>query len=289
LKGARYMESNPAQPVSPDAPSTTGTVTATVVRVRGGTVATMDDALAVERPLQIQARVGGALRAVSTTMRTPGDDRALAVGFLYAERVIRDVRQLRALESIAEDTVVVELDDAATAALDDAQRPFLTTGACGVCGRSTLDALMDVPTVLDGAGALISREVVQTLPAALRGAQATFARTGGLHAAGLFAGDGALLAIAEDVGRHNAVDKLVGARLLAGRLGEPERILVVSGRASFELAQKAAVAGFAVMIAVGAPSSLAVEVARRAGMTLVGFARADGFNVYAGAQRIEGI
>jgi FdhD protein len=283
------MESNPAQPASAASPTESGAVTTTVVRVRGGTVAAMDDALAVERPLQIQARVGGVLRVVSTTMRTPGEDRALAAGFLYSERVIHDARQIRALESTGEDTVVVELDAEAGAALDAAQRPFLTTGACGVCGRTSLDELMDVPTALDGGRGLISQEVVRNLPAVLRGAQATFAQTGGLHAAGLFGADGVSLAVSEDVGRHNAVDKLVGGRLLDGRLGEGDRILVVSGRASFELAQKAAVAGFAVMIAVGAPSSLAVEVARRAGMTLVGFARADGFNVYCGAQRIEGI
>jgi FdhD protein len=280
------MESHPAQPVPP---SPSGAVTTTVVRVRGGTVAATDDALAVERPLQIQARLGDTVRVVSTTMRTPGDDRALAAGFLYGERIIQEARQLRALESIADDVVLVELDDGARAALDAAQRPFLTTGACGVCGRSTIDELLDVPTALDGTRGVISQDVVRSLPAALRAAQATFARTGGLHAAGLFAPDGVALASFEDVGRHNAVDKLVGARLLDGLLGERDRILVVSGRASFELVQKAALARFAVMIAVGAPSSLAVEVARRAGMTLVGFARADGFNVYCGAQRIEGI
>jgi len=283
------MESNPAQPPAAAAPAETGAVTATVVRVRGGTVATLDDALAVESPLQIQARVAGTLRVVSTTMRTPGADRQLAVGFLYGERVIHEARQIRALESTGDDTVIVELDDEAGAALDAAQRPFLTTGACGVCGRTSLDQLLDVPSALDGRRGLISQDVVRSLPATLRTAQATFAQTGGLHAAGLFAADGARLSVSEDVGRHNAVDKLVGGRLLEDRLGEEDRILVVSGRASFELAQKAAVAGFAVMIAVGAPSSMAVEVARRAGMTLVGFARADGFNVYCGAQRIEGI
>ena len=281
------MNSNPAQ--SMPAPDAAPSITTTVVRVRGGTVAAMDDALAVERPLEIQARIGGTLRAVSTTMRTPGEDRALAAGFLYGERVIHEARQIRALESIDEDTIVVELDEDAVAALDAARRPFLTTSACGVCGRSNIEPLLDVPNVLDGGRGLISQEVVRNLPAALRGVQATFARTGGLHAAGLFAADGPTLAVSEDVGRHNAVDKLVGARLLEGRLGERDRVLVVSGRASFELAQKAAVAGFAIMIAVGAPSSLAVEVARRAGMTLVGFARADGFNVYCNAQRIEGI
>jgi len=262
---------------------------APVVRVRGGTIATSDDWLAIERPLEIRARVGGQERVVSTTMRTPGDDRLLAAGFLFAERVITAADQIRALESVGDDTVVIELGAAAEAALQAAQRPFLTHGACGVCGRLSLQNLLAVPASDGGGRAPVPLAILQELPEALRVAQATFARTGGLHAAGLFGPDGAPLAVFEDVGRHNAVDKLVGARLLDGRLPEPAAILVVSGRASFELAQKAAVAGFGTMVAVGAPSSLAVDVARQAGMTLIGFARADGFNVYTGAERVEGI
>jgi len=263
---------------------------APVVRVRGGTIATSDDWLAIERPLEIRARIGGQERVVSTTMRTPGDDRLLAAGFLFAERVITAADQIRALESVGEDTVVIELAAAAEAALQAAQRPFLTNGACGVCGRLSLQNLLAVPAT-DGGGRRppVPLAILQELPEALRAAQATFARTGGLHAAGLFGAAGAPLAVFEDVGRHNAVDKLVGARLLDGRLPEPDAILVVSGRASFELAQKAAVAGFGTMVAVGAPSSLAVDVARQAGMTLIGFARADGFNVYTGAEHVEGI
>ncbi len=263
---------------------------APVVRVRGGTIATSDDWLAVERPLEIRARAGGEERVVSTTMRTPGDDRLLAAGFLFGERVIRAANQIRQLASIDADTVVIELDAEADAALRAAQRPFVTTGACGICGRVSLDGLLSVPAQPDGGQRrVLSMAMLRALPETLRAAQNTFARTGGLHAAGLFGADGALVAVFEDVGRHNAVDKLVGARLLDGRLPDPAAILVVSGRASFELAQKAALAGFGTMIAVGAPSSLAVEVARQAGMTLIGFARADGFNVYTGAERVEGI
>ncbi len=264
-------------------------VPAPVVRVRGGTVATSEDWLAVERPLELRARIDGELRVVSTTMRTPGDDRALAAGFLYGERVVGSARQIRALESLDDDTIVIELDAGATAALAAAQRPFVTTGACGVCGRLSLRDLLAIPRRAAGARS-IPHAIVRALPEALRAAQTTFARTGGLHAAGLFSAAGAPLAVFEDVGRHNAVDKLVGALLLDGRLpdDDADTVLVVSGRASFELVQKAAVAGFATMIAVGAPSSLAVDVARQAGMTLIGFARADGFNIYTGAQQVAG-
>ncbi|MES1210242.1 MAG: formate dehydrogenase accessory sulfurtransferase FdhD [Pseudomonadota bacterium] len=262
-------------------------MSAPVVRVRGGTVATSDDWLAVERPLEIRARVDGQLRVVSTTMRTPGDDRALAAGFLHGERVIDGARQILALESLDDDTVVIELDAAGTAALATAQRPFVTTGACGVCGRLSLDQILAIPRRATRARP-VPHAIIRALPEALRAAQATFARTGGLHAAGLFAPDGAPAAVFEDVGRHNAVDKLVGSRLLDGQLPDSDGVLVVSGRASFELVQKAAVAGFGTMIAVGAPSSLAVDVARRAGMTLIGFARADGFNIYSGAEHVAG-
>ncbi len=263
---------------------------APVVRVRGGTIATSDDWLAVERPLEIRGRAGGEERVVSTTMRTPGDDRLLAAGFLFGERVITQPGQIQKLESVDADTVVIALDAASDAALRAAQRPFVTTGACGVCGRVSLDGLLAVPMQSDdGRRGALPLAMLCALPEALRAAQASFARTGGLHAAGLFDSDGVPLAVFEDVGRHNAVDKLVGARLLEGRLPDPTAILVVSGRASFELAQKAALAGFGTLIAVGAPSSLAVEVARRAGMTLIGFARTDGFNVYTGAARVEGI
>ena len=281
------IEPNPNGTAPAPIASGPGETSASVVRVRGGTVSTSDDWVAVERPLEIRARVDGQLRPVSTTMRTPGDDRALAAGFLYGERVIASARQIRVLESLNDDTVVIELDAAGTAALAASCRPFVTTGACGVCGRLSLDGVLAIPRRTAGARAL-PHAIIRALPDALRAAQATFARTGGLHAAGLFTADAARVAVFEDVGRHNAVDKLVGARLLEGRLPDTDGVLVVSGRASFELAQKAAVAGFGTMIAVGAPSSLAVDVARQAGMTLIGFARADGFNIYSGAEDVAG-
>ncbi len=263
---------------------------AAVLQVRGAATRSVQDWLAVERPLEIRARAGGAVRVVSTTMRTPGEDRALAAGFLFGERVIHDPRQILALETIDDDAVMVELAPEAEAALEATRRPFITSGACGVCGRTNLDALLAVPAA-DRQPRLptIRPSTVVALPSALRGAQATFERTGGLHAAGLFTAGGTLRAVHEDVGRHNAVDKLVGALILEGQLPGPDSVLVVSGRASFELVQKAAVAGIPVMVAVGAPSSLAVEIARGAGMTLLGFVRDGGFNVYCGAERVEGI
>jgi len=268
----------------------------TVFRIRGAAATTTEDWLAVERPLEIRARTAeGNQRVVSTTMRTPGEDRALTAGFLFSERVIKHSREIRLLENLDDDTVLIELGPEAEAALAATQRPFVTTGACGVCGRTSLDTLWAVgengPTTAarGGRAPRISANIVHRLPSALRTAQAAFARTGGLHAAGLFTMDGRPRAVHEDVGRHNAVDKLVGTLLLAGQLPACDGVLVVSGRASFELVQKAAIAEIPVMVAVGAPSSLAVEIARQAGMTLLGFVRDDGFNAYCGAERLSGI
>lgn len=264
---------------------------AEVVRVRGQEARAASDWLAVERPLEIRARAGETTRVVSTTMRTPGQDQALVAGFLFAEGVIARRRDILALESVADDTVLVELRSTALEALEATRRPFVTTGACGVCGRSSVEGLREsAPVAPRGApGWTVGAHVVHGLPAVLREAQATFDRTGGLHAAGLFAPDGRLQGVHEDVGRHNAVDKLVGTLLLEERLPAADGLLVVSGRASFELVQKAAAAGFPVMVAVGAPSSLAVEIAEDAGLTLVGFAREQRFNVYSGAHRLSGI
>ena len=258
-----------------------------VVRVRGNEARAASDWLAVERPLEIRARAGGGTRVVSTTMRTPGQDRELVAGFLFAEGVIGHARDIRTLESVAADAVLVELGPGALESLEAARRPFVTTGACGVCGRSSVETLRPAGAGAAGSGWTVSASVIHGLPAALREAQATFDRTGGLHAAGLFTVEGSLLTIHEDVGRHNAVDKLVGRLLLEERL-PADGVLVVSGRASFELVQKASAAGVPVMVAVGAPSSLAVEIAQGADMTLVGFAREQRFNVYSGARRLSG-
>jgi FdhD protein len=259
-----------------------------VTSIRETGVTVLQDELAIERALQILVRGGGGdARPLATTMRTPGDDRALAAGFLYAEGIVADARALVSLEQRAEDTIVVELSAAAGPIARD--RSFLVSGACGVCGRADLDDLAVARIAPPHDRPQIPAPIVHRLPGALRAGQAAFARTGGLHAAGLFGVDGVRRSVHEDVGRHNAVDKLVGTLLLAGALPAADAVLMVSGRASYELVQKAAAAGIPILAAVGAPSSLAVETADRAGMTLLGFVRDGGFNIYSGAARVVGI
>ena len=260
-----------------------------VVRVRGNVVTTAQDRVAIERPLQIRVRIGDDERVLSTTMRTPGDDVALAVGFLHAEGVLAGAGVLRGAEQIGDDSVRVELAPAAADAVAASTRAFVTSAACGVCGRADLDGLAAGCAGPSDDDARVTVAVIHRLPGSLRTAQATFERTGGLHAAALFSLEGDLLAVHEDVGRHNAVDKLVGRLLLAGRLPAVNSVLMLSGRASFELVQKAEAAGIPIVAAVGAPSSLAVERAAAAGMTLLGFVRDGGFNVYCGAARIAGL
>jgi FdhD protein len=234
-------------------------------------------------------RVGDDERVLSTTMRTPGDDVALAIGFLHAEGVLAEAAALRGAEQIDDDGVCIELAPEAAAALAASARSFVTSGACGVCGRASLDGMAAGGGPADAGDAAVAAAVIHGLPGALRAAQATFAHTGGLHAAALFTLEGALQAVHEDVGRHNAVDKLVGRLLLAGQLPASGGVLMLSGRASFELVQKAEAAGIPIVAAVGAPSSLAVERAAAAGMTLLGFVRDGGFNVYCGVARVAGI
>ena len=260
-----------------------------VVRVRGNIVSEARDRVAIERPLQIRVRVGADERVLSTTMRTPGDDVALAVGFLHAEGVLAGADTLRGADQIDDDSVRVELAPSAADALAASARAFVTSAACGVCGRADLDGLATACAPQPDDGARVTAAVIHRLPVALRAAQETFDSTGGLHAAALFSLDGELRAVHEDVGRHNAVDKLVGRLLLAGRLPARAAVLMLSGRASFELVQKAEAAGIPIVAAVGAPSSLAVERAAAAGLTLLGFVRDGGFNVYCGAARIAGL
>ncbi|MGL6094589.1 MAG: formate dehydrogenase accessory sulfurtransferase FdhD [Fimbriiglobus sp.] len=270
-----------------------------VVRVVGTTATDRADVLAVEEPLEICVVAGPAgarvRRTLSVTMRTPGHDAELAVGFLYSEGVIRSAADVIRAEPCGPDVGpdgtrnVVRVELAPHVAFDPGkvERHVATTSACGVCGKTSLDALEAACQIRPPVGyPVIPAAVIHTLPGRLRDAQPAFERTGGIHAAGLFSPDGTLLAVREDVGRHNAVDKLIGAELLAGRLPLSDRVLLVSGRASFELAQKAAAAGVPILAAVGAPSTLAVAVARRFGLTLLGFVRDGRFNVYCGRERI---
>ncbi|MBW8483319.1 formate dehydrogenase accessory sulfurtransferase FdhD [Actinomadura parmotrematis] len=252
-----------------------------------GTAGRRPDTLAVEEPLEI--RVGGA--PLTLTMRTPGDDFDLVTGFLAAEGIIAAAGDVVGMRYCA-DTVEQNVLDVVLAphvpppdAL--ATRAFTTTSACGVCGKSSIEALRDDRPYDVAADPLtLTPAALAALPDRLREAQRVFDRTGGLHAAGLFGPDGALLAAREDVGRHNAVDKVVGHALRKDLLPLTGHVLMVSGRASFELTQKAMQAGVPVLAAVSAPSSLAVDLAEDAGMTLVGFLRGETMNVYTGARRI---
>jgi FdhD protein len=264
-----------------------------VARVRGFLRETRDDQVAVEEPLEIRLGyddgTGRHTRSVSVTMRTPGDDEDLAVGFLFSESIVRSAADIAFVKPCSGDnTVRVELEDGVAVDLDRLERHFYTTSSCGVCGKTSLDAL-HAEGIASVAGNLqLARSDLEKLPDRLREAQPVFTRTGGLHAAGAFDASGALQLVREDVGRHNAVDKVVGALLRERRLPATGLGLVVSGRASFELMQKTVVAGMPLLAAVGAPSSLAVEMAREFNVTLVGFLRDRSFNVYAGEERISG-
>jgi FdhD protein len=266
-----------------------------VVRVRDGDVAAGRDVVAGEEPLEIRLLAGGRRETVAITMRTPGDDFALAAGFLFGEGVISSREEIAGIryctdvdEAQRYNVVNVRLRSDRLPDLERLERHFLISSACGVCGKAHLDALA---VRCDGPlphGPRMSVDALLALPGALRAGQELFASTGGLHAAGLFAPDGRLIALREDVGRHNAMDKLVGWALLEGRPTEAG-VVCVSGRASYELLQKAVAARMSFFAAVSAPSSLAVDLARRFGVTLVGFLRDGAFNVYAGAGRIDGL
>ncbi len=267
-------------------PNTTNTIPITTVHADARTSHT--DLVAVEEPLEIRLGFGPLDRrsraTLGVTMRTPGHDAELTAGFLLAEGVIRERDDVLNIQQVEANAVRVELHPRVDFDADQTRR-FAVSSACGVCGSRTLDELerqlepMPVNTTFPAG-------LIHTLPALLRAAQPTFDRTGGLHAAGLFDADGNLLSVREDVGRHNAVDKLVGGELLAGRLPLTGRLIFVSGRAGYELIQKAVKAGAEVLAAVGAPTSLAVDAATRFGLTLLGFVRDGRFNVYSGAERI---
>jgi len=268
----------------------------TVQVYRAGEVERRPDLLAVEEPLEIRVvpEVAGARprHSMAVTMRTPGHDFELAAGFLLSEGVIigrDDLWHVAYCQETPESQRnIVEAVLAPSVPFDPERfsRNVYTTSSCGVCGKTSIE-LVDAVCPLRPAGtARFAREVLSRLPSVLRAAQPVFARTGGLHAAGLFDPDGRLLLLREDVGRHNAVDKVIGAMLLDGALPASDRLLLVSGRASFELVQKALMAGIPALAAVGAPSSLAVELAGDLGLTLVGFLSERRFNVYTGAERI---
>ncbi|MSQ91274.1 MAG: formate dehydrogenase accessory sulfurtransferase FdhD [Phycisphaerales bacterium] len=275
-------------------------VRAQVTRVCGASSTLKDDYLAIEEPLEIriEALVGAArqTKSISITMRTPGFDQELAAGFLFTEGILRSPDEIIEIVGCGSETgahhghntVKVRLCDHAVIAWPTLERHFYSTSSCGVCGKASLDAL-EVPGLqpISRAGFQIAESQIHTLHQKVRAHQETFEQTGGLHGAALFSDAGELIAVREDVGRHNAVDKLLGGAFMQGMTPLSTRLLFLSGRASFELVQKALVAGVPMIVAVGAPSSLAVELAKRFDLTLIGFVREERFNIYHGAWRVR--
>jgi FdhD protein len=262
-----------------------------VLALDDGTARARYDAVATEEPLEIRVVAGGTSRTAAITMRTPGADFELAAGFLYGEGLVASRAALRGISYCVSGAQRYNVVNVALAAdtlpeMATLERHFLTTSACGVCGKANLEALRLRGAPPLSRGPALTPALIASLPERLRAAQGIFQSTGGLHAAALFESTGRLLALREDVGRHNALDKLVGWALLGGRLPLHDRIVMVSGRASFELLQKSLAAGASTLCAISAPSSLAVAVAREFGMTLIGLIRGARFNVYAGEERI---
>ena len=270
-----------------------------VTRVTDSVSEELTDAIAIEEPLEIRLEHGPAgdrkVQNISVTMRTPGNDAELATGFLFTEGIIKNASDILAAEHrfIAcaenrENVIQVSLAENIIPHLQNTERNFYTTSSCGVCGKGSINAIRTVSNCSDIQLDVnfISTETLTTLPDKLRQHQKVFTDTGGLHASALFTADGDLLLVREDVGRHNALDKLIGAAIKKQSLPLDKIVLLLSGRASFELVQKAAMAGINIIVAVGAPSSLAVQLAQEFNITLAGFLRGQRFNIYTAPQRI---
>ncbi len=280
-------------------PMTANSLAVDVRKVEGDVTVARRDDVAIEEPLEIQlcsaSAEGAAARSVAVTMRTPGEDEELALGFLYSEGIITAGTRIAGVSRAGEpdpatgERNVVRIELHAGEPIDFArlERHFYTTSSCGVCGKASLDAIRVAGArPLHDVTVTFARDVITAMPGRLRARQRVFSKTGGLHAAAAFGPDGEIALVREDIGRHNAVDKVIGALLLEGKLPAHGLGLLVSGRASFELMQKALMAGIPLLAAVGAPSSLAVQLAQEFGMTLIGFLRAGHFNIYAGGERV---
>jgi FdhD protein len=247
-----------------------------------------EDSLAIEEPLEIQLESDNGTKAIAVTMRTPGNDFELAMGFLFTEGIIKNNNQVAGYDlPESPNTILIQLKKGEVPSLKNTERNFYTTSSCGVCGKSSIDAIRTVSLFsIYGDHIKIDVETIHQLEEDLLKQQAVFSKTGGLHASALFDHSGNFVNLREDVGRHNALDKLIGWALLENNLPLSNKILLLSGRASFELIQKASMAGIPVVAAVGAPSSLAVSMAKEAGITLIGFLRSDRFNIYCGEERV---
>ena len=271
------------------------TTSLNITEVSDGKVSHRADRVATEEPMEIRLLAGGRRVTAAVTMRTPGSDFELAAGFLYGEGLLQTSADISGISYCVDkdldetqlfNIVNVKLRTGFIPDLRSLERHFYTSSSCGVCGKASLESLDLRGCRAPGPGPHVTTEVLGSLPEALRAAQGIFESTGGLHAAGLFNSDGELVAVREDVGRHNAVDKLIGWALVQNMLPLDGKLLMVSGRSSFEIMQKALAAGIPIVCAVSAPSSLAVDVARRFDMSLIGFLRGSRFNVYAGRERI---
>ena len=261
------------------------TITIQVDRFENGISQKKDDILAIEEPLEIKMKYnsGQAMieKNLSITMRTPGNDDELASGFLFTEGIIKNTDEIKSIKQYSENSISVELNENVRPVENKLERNFYTTSSCGVCGKASIDAIATVTNFkISDKFPRVSPEIIISLPEKLSRLQEVFKSTGGLHASALFDLSGTFLELREDVGRHNALDKLIGSRLLKKSLPLSDTILLLSGRASFELIQKASMAGIPIVVAIGAPSSLALELAKQSGITLIGFLRGGKYNLY---------
>lgn len=261
-----------------------------IQRVNRQGVESLSDVVAIEAPLEITLKKEGEItgRKISITMRTPGQDVYLALGFLFTEGILDDFNQVISANELEENQIEVVVNDTVNIQQQQLDRNFYTTSSCGVCGKASIDAISTVSAFdIDSNEFRVKREVLYALPSTLLKHQETFNQTGGIHAAALFHPNGELHAYQEDVGRHNAMDKLIGEAWSKGEIPAQNFLLLLSGRASFELLQKAGMAGIPVVASVGAPSSLAIELAEDQGITLTGFLKSDRFNLYTRYERIQ--
>ena len=265
-----------------------------IQKISAGKISETDDKVAVEEPLEIQLAystdTGRMQKSIAVTMRTPGNDEELAAGFLFTEGIIKNITAIQKIkqQSVDENRVLVTLHENIVPVLANASRNFYSTSSCGICGKASINAIRTVSLYGDEKDNIcINSSILYHLQDKLKKQQKIFEDTGGIHASALFDLNGNFIMLREDVGRHNALDKIIGAALLNKQLPLNNGILFLSGRAGFELVQKAAMAGIKIIAAVGAPSSLAVELAKETGITLIGFLRNDRFNIYSGEQRIK--
>jgi len=251
-------------------------------RKKDGSLEYLRDDLTIEEPLEIQ--IGG--KALATTMRTPGHDDELAAGFLVSEAIVLDRSAIAEISADSENRVIVSLAESVKVKLNSAQRFGTISSSCGLCGKTSIDAIRQSFPAIESTNVRIDIETLLSLPEKLREAQGDFARTGGIHAAGIFDVGGELKIVREDIGRHNAVDKVIGRAFLDKLLPLNRHVLLVSGRASFEIVQKALAAGVPIVAAVSAPSTLAADFARESNQTLIGFLRPPSFNIYSHIERV---